>query len=126
MDPYSVLGVDRGADASTIKKAYMRLAKQYHPDKNPDGAHSEKFKEISAAYDILGNEEKKDLYDKYGEEGLAAGGPPRSQEDLFDGLFGGFFGGGGGGRMGGGRGPRKGEVFIHLFQCPLAALLQLC
>jgi curved DNA-binding protein CbpA len=54
-----VLGVPKDATQATIKKAYLKLAKMYHPDKNPDGAHAEKFKEISAAYDILGNEEKR-------------------------------------------------------------------
>jgi DnaJ family protein A protein 2 len=106
MDPYAVLGVDKNASSAQIKKAYMQLAKQYHPDKNPDGAHADKFKEISAAYEILSNDEKRKLYDQYGEEGLNAGGPPRSHDDLLGGLFGGLFGAQGGGR----RGPRKGEV----------------
>jgi DnaJ family protein A protein 2 len=119
MDPYEVLGVPKDATQATIKKAYLKLAKMYHPDKNPDGAHAEKFKEISAAYDILGNEEKKKLYDQYGEEGLNAGGPPPSHQDLFEGLFGGFFGGGGGGRRGG---PRRGEDMAYKLQVTLKEL----
>eukprot|EP00211_Chloroparvula_japonica_P006450 CAMPEP_0119143196 /NCGR_PEP_ID=MMETSP1310-20130426/33922_1 /TAXON_ID=464262 /ORGANISM="Genus nov. species nov., Strain RCC2339" /LENGTH=414 /DNA_ID=CAMNT_0007134807 /DNA_START=63 /DNA_END=1307 /DNA_ORIENTATION=+ len=102
---YDVLGVSQDATPSQIKKAYMRLAKQYHPDRNPDGQHGDKFKEISAAYDVLGNEEKRKLYDQYGEEGLSAGGPPRSSDDIFGDLFGGIFGGGQGGQ----RGPQRGE-----------------
>jgi DnaJ family protein A protein 2 len=117
MDPYAVLGVSREATAGEIKKAYLKLAKQYHPDKNPDGANAEKFKEISAAYDILGDEEKKKLYDQYGEEGLAAGGPPRSQGDILGGLFGDLF-------HGGSRrsGPRKGEDMMYKLQVTLKDL----
>mmetsp|Transcript_19260 Transcript_19260/g.26556 ORF Transcript_19260/g.26556 Transcript_19260/m.26556 type:complete len:415 (-) Transcript_19260:291-1535(-) len=110
---YDVLGVPKEATPAQIKKSYLKLAKQYHPDKNPNGEFADKFKEISAAYEVLSDEEKRSLYDQYGEEGLSAGGPPRSQEDLFEGLFGGFFGGGGG--PGGGRrsGPRKGEDMAY-------------
>jgi len=93
-----------------IKKSYLKLAKQYHPDKNPDGRFADKFKEISAAYEILGDQEKRKLYDQYGEEGVAAGGPPGGPggADLFGNIFD-VFNGGGGGR----RGPRRGEDMVY-------------
>ena len=63
-DYYEVLGVERGADDATLKKAYRKLAKKYHPDTNAGNAEAEKrFKEISEAYAVLGDEEKKKLYD---------------------------------------------------------------
>ncbi len=66
-DLYSALGVSKTASADEIKKAYRKLALQYHPDKNPgDKACEDKFKEISAAYAVLGDEEKKRQYDMYG------------------------------------------------------------
>jgi len=66
-DYYKVLGVDRSASDKEIKKAYRKLAKQYHPDKNPDDTESEaKFKECAEAYDILSNSEKKSEYDQFG------------------------------------------------------------
>lgn len=93
---YDVLGVPTSATGPQIKKAYMKLAKQYHPDKNPSEEAAEKFKEISAAYEVLSNSEKRELYDKYGMQGLKDGGPP---QDPFGGLMGGLFGMGGGGRQ---------------------------
>ncbi len=73
-DLYSVLGVPRSADASTIKKAYRKLAGQLHPDKNPGNAGAEKrFKEVNHAYDVLGDAKKRKLYDEFGEEGLREG-----------------------------------------------------
>ena len=105
-DYYEVLGVDRQASAQEIKKAYRRLAVKYHPDKNPDDpAAEEAFKEAAEAYSILGDEEKRALYDRYGHDGLR-GGPQvntdifREFTDIFGGgslfeeLFGEFFGGG--------------------------------
>ena len=83
-DYYEVLGVDKSADASTIKKAYYKLAKQYHPDVNPgDAAAEKKFKEINEAYAVLSDEEKKAKYDQYGHAAFENGGP---------GDFGGFEG----------------------------------
>ena len=102
---YDVLGVSPESTQGQIKKAYLKLAKQYHPDKNPDGRFADKFKEISAAYEVLGDEEKRSLYDQYGEEGVAAGGPPHGGgADLFGNIFDVLNGGGGR------RGPRRGEV----------------
>ena len=59
-DYYEILGVDKGADAATIKKAYRKVALKYHPDRNPDNKQAEeKFKEAAEAYEVLGNQEKK-------------------------------------------------------------------
>jgi len=68
-DYYDILGINRGASESEIKKAFRKLAVKYHPDKNPDDPEAEnKFKEINEAYDVLGDKEKKPLYDKYGHD----------------------------------------------------------
>jgi len=91
---YDILGVAPDADESAIKKAYLKMARQFHPDKNPEGA--EKFKEIQVAYEVLSDPEKKQLYDKFGEEGLreGMGGPGFDSDDLFS-FFGFPFGAGG-------------------------------
>ena len=74
-DYYEVLGVDKNADASAIKKAYYKLAKQYHPDVNPGDKEAEKkFKEINEAYAVLSDEEKKAKYDQYGHAAFENGG----------------------------------------------------
>ena len=66
-DYYEVLGVGRNADAAEIKRAYRKLAKKYHPDTNPNDTHAEeRFKEISEAYDVLSDEEKRKMYDQFG------------------------------------------------------------
>jgi len=70
-DYYSVLGVEKGADAGAIKKAYRKLAVKYHPDKNPgDKAAEEKFKEITEAYAVLSDPDKRRQYDQFGEAGF--------------------------------------------------------
>ena len=117
-DYYEVLGVERNADADTIKKAYRKAAIKYHPDKNPgDKEAEEKFKEAAEAYDVLSNEEKRARYDRFGHAGMggAAGGAGGfggfgggfSMEDIFE-QFGDIFGGafGGGRSYGGGRSQR--------------------
>ncbi|MBO7199562.1 MAG: molecular chaperone DnaJ [Alistipes sp.] len=118
-DYYEVLGVERNADADTIKKAYRKAAIKYHPDKNPgDKEAEEKFKEAAEAYDVLSDTDKRSRYDRFGHAGMngAAGGPGGfggfggaggfSMEDIFEqfgDIFGGTFGGFGGGRGRGGR-----------------------
>lgn len=74
-DYYKILGVSKTANADEIKKAYRKLALKWHPDKNKSAGAEEKFKEISEAYDVLSNKEKREIFDKYGEEGLH-GVPP--------------------------------------------------
>ncbi|GJQ10790.1 hypothetical protein GpartN1_g2581.t1 [Galdieria partita] len=73
-DYYAILGVDKNADDSALKKAYRKLAVKWHPDKNPNNKEfaEKKFKEISEAYQVLSDPEKRKIYDTYGEEGLAA------------------------------------------------------
>lgn len=87
MEYYNVLGVDKGASASEIKKAYRQKAKQYHPDKNGD---PEKFKKISEAYDVLSDKTKKQNYDQFGDPK----GSPFGGQNPFGGMGGNPFGGG--------------------------------
>ncbi|APS00620.1 DnaJ C-terminal domain-containing protein [Pajaroellobacter abortibovis] len=76
-DLYAVLGVPRDADAETIKKAYRKLAKELHPDRNPGDAKAEaRFKNVNQAFQVLSNHQKKRLYDEFGEEGLREGFDP--------------------------------------------------
>ena len=117
-DYYEVLGVDRSASANDIKKAYRKLAIQYHPDKNPgDKEAEEKFKEAAEAYSVLSDADKKARYDQFGFEGVSgAGGGGFSgagmdMNDIFS-MFGDIFGGRGGfggfgGFGGGSAGPQK-------------------
>ena len=89
-DYYKVLGVDEKADAAAIKKKYRELAKKYHPDRNHgDKASEEKFKDIQEAYDILGDEKKRKVYDQYGfySDNIPSGGYPGgfSKANLFKG-----------------------------------------
>jgi molecular chaperone DnaJ len=108
-DFYEILGVDRSASSTEIKKAYRKLAVQYHPDKNPGNQEAEeKFKEISAAFEVLKDEEKRQKYDQFGHEAFQGGGGFSRGGDPFD-LFKDVFGGGGGG--GGG----FGSIFDDFF-----------
>lgn len=138
VDYYKSLGVDKKASDDDLKKAYRKLAMKWHPDKNPNNKKEAeaKFKQISEAYDVLSDPQKRTVYDQYGEEGLkggvpppdAAGGPggatffstgggptsfrfnPRSADDIFSEIFGfSSFGGVGGGS--GMRGSRFGGMF---------------
>jgi molecular chaperone DnaJ len=73
-DYYEILGIDRSASAEEIKKAYHRLAVQYHPDKNPDDkAAEERFKDVSEAYQVLSDAQKRAQYDRFGHEGVQGG-----------------------------------------------------
>eukprot|EP00002_Diphylleia_rotans_P013818 TRINITY_DN2690_c0_g1_i1.p1 TRINITY_DN2690_c0_g1~~TRINITY_DN2690_c0_g1_i1.p1 ORF type:complete len:405 (-),score=88.29 TRINITY_DN2690_c0_g1_i1:2160-3374(-) len=106
---YDLLGVSPSASEDEIRKAYRKLALKMHPDRNPDPAVAEKFKEITAAHEILTDSQKRETYDRYGEEGLSeGGGRGGSAHDIFSHFFGG--GGGGGSRS---RGPQKGEDVVH-------------
>ncbi len=96
-DYYEILGVDKGASADEIKKAYRKVAIQYHPDKNPDNKEAEeKFKEAAEAYEVLSDSDKRSQYDRYGHaKGNGGfGGHHMNMEDIFS-QFGDIFGGGG-------------------------------
>ncbi|MEM9731770.1 MAG: J domain-containing protein, partial [Myxococcota bacterium] len=100
-DFYETLGVSRDASPEAIKKAYRQLAKELHPDRNPDdSAAEERFKEVSAAYAVLSDENKKKLYDEFGEVGLRDGFDAEAYKAAAQG-FGGFGGAGGFGGPGG-------------------------
>ncbi len=104
-DYYEVLGVSRNASADELKKAYRKLTFQYHPDRNPgDKEAEEKFKEAAEAYNVLRDENKRAMYDRYGFEGVGQNQGFDSTSDIFshfEDLFDNFFGGGGGGGRGG-------------------------
>ncbi|NOQ41037.1 MAG: DnaJ domain-containing protein [Desulfuromusa sp.] len=133
-DYYSVLGVEKTADAATIKKAYRKLAQKYHPDKNPDNKKAEdKFKQITEAYAVLSDKEKRQQYDQYGDAGFHQ---RFSQEDIFRNMnMGDIFGGNGGGEdifsqlFGGGRGrsprpPAKGQDYSMQINIPFRLAVQ--
>jgi molecular chaperone DnaJ len=108
---YEVLGVARTATETEITKAYRSLAKKYHPDQNPgDTEVVAKYHEVTEAYEVLRDSEKRQVYDRYGHEGLANGGPGGAAgvdlSEVFGDLIGGLFGGAGGRRKA--RGPRRG------------------
>ncbi len=120
-DYYEVLGVQKGASADEIKKAYRQLAKKYHPDVNPDNKEAEdKFKEASEAYEVLSDDQKRSSYDQFGHSAFnGQGGGGYSYEgnftdfsDIFSDLFGGDIFGGGRSRR---NGPRRGaDVNINV------------
>ena len=105
-DHYEVLGVERTADESEIRKAFRRLARELHPDVNPDPSAEERFKELAESYEVLSDAERRSVYDRYGHEGLSGQGwsPGFDSFGSFSDLFSSFFGGGGGSR-----GPRQGD-----------------
>ena len=71
-DYYDILGIKKGASEDDIKKAYRKQALRFHPDKNKAPNAEDKFKEIAEAYDVLSDPKKKDIYDRFGEEGKIA------------------------------------------------------
>lgn len=101
---YKLLGVTKDSSDKDIKKAYRKMAMKHHPDK---GGDEKLFKQISEAYDVLSDPEKRDLYNKYGKEGVESGGGGRGADDIFNMFFGGE------GRRGRNRGPSKGEDVVH-------------
>jgi DnaJ-class molecular chaperone len=93
-DFYAILGVPKGADAETLKKAYRKLALRWHPDKNPDNPEEAqtKFQEISEAYSVLSDPDKRAAYDRYGEDGIDRGPSPAASARPARGVFRTFFG----------------------------------
>lgn len=126
-DYYDILGVTKGASTDEIKKAYRKVAMQFHPDRNPgDKSAEEKFKEAAEAYEILSDADKKAQYDRYGHAGVSGNGRGgfgggMNMEDIFsqfgdifgEDLFGGFFGGQQRGRQRG-RGTRGSNLRVKL------------
>jgi molecular chaperone DnaJ len=132
-DYYEILGVSKSATADEIKKAYRKVAMQYHPDRNPgDKSAEEKFKEAAEAYEVLSDQDKRAQYDRFGHAGMAGagrggfnGGPGMNMDDIFsqfgdifgDDIFGSFFGGqarGGHARGGRPRGARGSNLRIKI------------
>ncbi len=122
-DFYEVLGVQKGASDDEIKKAFRKMAKQYHPDLHPGDAEAEaKFKEVNEAYEVLSDADKKARYDQYGHAGVdpnfGAGGfgggfNDFDLGDIFGSIFGGGFGGFGGGGRSNRNAPRQGERIVQ-------------
>ena len=125
-DYYEVLGLNKGADEASIKKAYRTLAKKYHPDMNPGNAEAEqKFKEVNEAYSVLSDSEKKAQYDQYGHAAFEQGGGGYGGYggfsdfgdigDIFSSFFGGGFGGFGGSSSSRRNAPQRGEdIGVHI------------
>lgn len=123
-DYYEILGVSKNASSDEIKKAYRKVAMQFHPDRNPgDKSAEDKFKEAAEAYEVLSDNDKKAKYDRFGHQAFAPGsggfgsGHASNMDDIFsqfgdifgDDVFGNFFGGGGSRRGGGGSNRARGQ-----------------
>ena len=135
-DYYEILAVARDADGDVIKKAYRKLAMQFHPDKNPgDKAAEDKFKECARAYEVLSDKDKRARYDRFGHQGVdGPGGMGHGQgfadaSDIFGAfgdIFGDFFGGAGQSRGGGGRGRggvRRGNDLRYIMELDLKEVM---
>ncbi len=136
-DFYEVLGISKEADADTIKKAYRKLAMQYHPDRNPGDKEAEdKFKAAASAYDVLGTTEKKAQYDRFGHQAYTqngrggSGGGFQDVDDIFSAfgdVFGDLFGGGGGGSRSQGRNrnqPRRGSDLRYMTEVTFKEVIE--
>ena len=116
-DYYEILGVDRNASKEDLKKAYRRLARQYHPDVNKEAGAEERFKEINRAYEVLSEPETRSRYDQFGEAGVSGAGGFNYGDmgdmggfaDIFETIFSGFGGGVGTGTQRRRTGPTKGD-----------------
>jgi DnaJ-class molecular chaperone len=116
-DYYEVLGVERGASETEVKRAFRKLARELHPDVNAhDPEAEEKFKAAAEAYEVLSDPERRATYDRFGHEGLRSGGfpPPGagfgSVEEIFQAIFGGAFG------FEVRRGPMRGQDLVHAIE----------
>jgi len=134
-DYYEILGVAQTADAETIKKAYRKIAMQFHPDRNPGNKDAEeKFKEAAAAYDVLSDTDKRAQYDRFGHNAFSGGGfggrsgfsDVNDVFSAFSDIFEDFFGGAGGAAQGRGRpgaesrtGPRRGADLRYVTEIQL-------
>src|SRR4051794_17279688 len=113
-DYYQVLGVERNASDADIKRAFRKLAQQWHPDVNTDPAAQERFKEINEAYQVLSDPERRNRYDTFGRAGLGGAGTDAGGGAGFEGfggfsdIFDAFFGGGAGAAAGPGGGAQTG------------------
>lgn len=124
-DYYEVLGVAKECGDADLKKAYRKLAMKYHPDRNPgDQAAEDAFKEISEAYEVLSDAQKREVYDRYGHEGLqrggGGGGGGAGFADIFGDVFADIFGGRGGG------GPRRGADLRYTMELSLEQAVAGC
>ncbi|CAF1956053.1 unnamed protein product [Rotaria magnacalcarata] len=116
-DFYKILNLPKSATLNQIKKAYRKLAKELHPDKNKDDPQAqERFQDLGAAYETLSDADKRKIYDKSGEEGLKQQGGGDSSHDPFSSFFGDFFNFGGGSRDDGQKHiPRGGDLVMDLY-----------
>ena len=125
-DYYEILNVNRDADENEIKKAYRKLAIQFHPDKNPGNKNAEdKFREATEAYEVLRDDEKRDRYDRFGHAGLEGLGSDFGDfgvnlDDIFSDVFGDLFGGFSGG---GQRGPKRGRSLQYNLEVTLEDII---